>query len=36
MMGKDLLTPVNGPMSRSVDSLAMLTHLATTEKLYEG
>lgn len=34
--GKNLITPVNGPISRSIDSLALWMSILTTESFYEG
>lgn len=34
--GKDFIKNQNGPLARSVDSLALWMHVATNESYYEG
>jgi hypothetical protein len=34
--GKNVITGVNGPMGRSIDSLALWMKAMTTEECYEG
>jgi Asp-tRNA(Asn)/Glu-tRNA(Gln) amidotransferase A subunit family amidase len=34
--GKDFIKNLNGPLGRSVDSLALWMHVVTTEEYYEG